>query len=67
MHIKNQEKKRGYDPQALILSPTRELCQQISQVAAEFAKDSKLKIVTVYGGAPKSDQKRALYGGKKIC
>ncbi|XP_075250607.1 putative ATP-dependent RNA helicase DDX5 [Convolutriloba macropyga] len=66
VHIKNQEKKRGYDPQALILSPTRELCQQISQVAAEFAKDSKLKIVTVYGGAPKSDQKRALYGGVDI-
>jgi len=65
VHIKNQEQKTR-EPQALILSPTRELCQQISQVASEFARDANLKIVTVYGGAPKGDQKRALYGGVDI-
>ena len=66
MHIKSQDKRKSYDPLVLILSPTRELCQQISQVASEFAKDANLKIVTVYGGASKYEQKRALYGGKSL-
>jgi len=46
-------------PQALILSPTRELCLQIAKDLELFCKYKKdISIVTVYGGA-KSSHKSA--------
>lgn len=48
-------------PQALILSPTRELCLQIASDLADFSKYvSDLKILPVYGGSSIESQIRAL-------
>lgn len=47
--------------QALIIAPTRELCQQIAQQMESFAKYMKwVQIVSVYGGAPIQGQIRQL-------
>jgi ATP-dependent RNA helicase DeaD len=47
--------------QALILSPTRELAQQIAKGLQDFGKHKKgLKTLCVYGGAAVSDQIRSL-------
>ena len=47
--------------QALILSPTRELCQQIAKQLFRFTKyGPKIFVEAVYGGAPINDQIRNL-------
>jgi ATP-dependent RNA helicase DeaD len=47
--------------QALILSPTRELCQQIAKQLFRFTKfGPKIFVEAVYGGAPIGDQIKAL-------
>lgn len=46
--IKNTVRGKGL--QALILTPTRELANQVAGELAKFAKHSPLKIITVYGG-----------------
>lgn len=54
-------------PQAVILSPTRELAQQIAQDLqnlAQFLPD--IKIVCVYGGAGMDKQQRQLKAGCQI-
>jgi len=53
--------------QYLILSPTRELCVQIANDLAQYAKNIKnLKIVTVYGGASIDRQIKQLKKGAHI-
>ena len=53
--------------QALILSPTRELCMQITKDMDRFAKHMKgVKSVAVYGGAPIRDQIRDIRKGAQI-
>ena len=37
-------------PQALIISPTRELCIQITRDLESYAKNSNVNVVSVYGG-----------------
>lgn len=44
------------EPQAIIISPTRELAIQISDEAKKFAYHSILKIVVAYGGTSVSYQ-----------
>ncbi len=46
-----------------MLAPTRELAQQVQQVAAEYGKASRLKTTCIYGGAPKGPQIRDLERG----
>lgn len=54
-------------PQALILSPTRELCLQIASDLADFSKYiSDLKVLPVYGGSSIESQIRALKEGVQI-
>jgi len=50
----------GHDdaPLALVLAPTRELVQQIMQVAAEYARGSGVEVVSMFGGASKDVQIR---------
>jgi len=48
----------------LVLVPTRELAQQVQEVATEFGRSSRLRNVCVYGGAPKGPQIRDLERGK---
>ncbi|MFV0397733.1 MAG: DEAD/DEAH box helicase [Bacteroidales bacterium] len=54
-------------PQALILSPTRELCLQIASDLADFSKYVKgLKVLPVYGGSSIESQIRSLRDGVHI-
>lgn len=54
-------------PQALILAPTRELCQQIAGDLKNFAKySSDLHVVAVYGGADMGRQIRSLQQGAHV-
>ena len=53
--------------QALILSPTRELCLQITNEIKQYAKYTKgLNTVAVYGGASITDQARDIKRGAQI-
>ncbi len=54
-------------PQALIISPTRELCLQIGGDLADYSKYiDGLKVLPVYGGSSIESQIRALRGGVQI-
>ncbi|XP_059474898.1 uncharacterized protein LOC132196349 [Neocloeon triangulifer] len=67
VHINNQPRlNRGDGPIALVLAPTRELAQQIQQVALEFGSSSRVRNTCVFGGAPKGPQARDLERGVEI-
>ncbi|TMW45176.1 hypothetical protein DOY81_009744 [Sarcophaga bullata] len=67
VHINNQQPlQRGDGPIALVLAPTRELAQQIQQVATEFGSSSYVRNTCVFGGAPKGGQMRDLQRGCEI-
>ncbi|MEM6348447.1 MAG: DEAD/DEAH box helicase [Bacteroidota bacterium] len=54
-------------PQAIVLSPTRELAIQITKDLQSFAKHKgKLPIISVYGGTPIYNQIKALKRGVSI-
>ncbi len=54
-------------PQALILSPTRELCLQIASDLADFSKYiPDLRVLPVYGGSSIESQIRSLRQGVQI-
>lgn len=59
------QEKTGY-PQALILVPTRELAQQVSQEIISLKGDKKLFLATVYGGTSITAQFRDLKKGCEI-
>lgn len=59
----NWEKTQCPLRQCLVLAPTRELAQQVQQVAAEYGRASRLKSTCIYGGAPKGPQIRDLERG----
>lgn len=50
--------ERGDGPIVLVLAPTRELAQQIQEVATNFGKTSKIRNTCLFGGAPKGPQVR---------
>jgi len=53
--------------QGLILSPTRELCLQITNELKAYGKHCKgLNVVAIYGGSSISDQARAVKRGAQI-
>lgn len=65
VHINNQEPLRpGDGPIGLVLAPTRELAQQIQQVARDFS--SGLKSCCVYGGAGRGPQAQMLERGVEL-
>ncbi|XP_055684616.1 ATP-dependent RNA helicase p62 isoform X2 [Lutzomyia longipalpis] len=67
VHINNQPPlARGDGPIALVLAPTRELAQQIQQVATEFGSASYVRNTCVFGGAPRFGQARDLERGCEI-
>lgn len=54
-------------PQALILSPTRELCLQIASDLADYSKYMpNLRVIPVYGGSSIQSQIRSLKEGVQI-
>ncbi|MBR8830897.1 MAG: RNA helicase CrhR [Chroococcopsis gigantea SAG 12.99] len=52
--------------QALILTPTRELAQQVASAIKDFGNDRRLFILTVCGGQPIDRQIRSLEKGVQI-
>lgn len=67
VHINHQPRlQRGDGPIALILAPTRELAQQIQQVANDFGSCTQVNNTCIFGGAPKGPQIRDLERGVEI-
>lgn len=67
VHINNQPPvRRGDGPVALVLAPTRELAQQIQQVASDFGNAAYVRNTCIFGGAPKREQARDLERGVEI-
>ena len=56
--LKNAEKGRGI--QALVLTPTRELAEQVAQALSKFSRYKPLEIIAVYGGVGINPQIRGL-------
>jgi ATP-dependent RNA helicase RhlE len=56
---------RGF-PRALIVTPTRELADQINQVVHALAAGTRLRSATIYGGVTASRQIKALRDGTEI-
>ena len=52
--------------QALILTPTRELAQQVAQAVEDFSNERRLRILTVCGGQSMDRQIRSLERGVHI-
>ncbi|GAB6032664.1 putative ATP-dependent RNA helicase ddx17 [Chamberlinius hualienensis] len=68
VHINHQPYlEPGDGPICLVLAPTRELAQQIQQVASDFGRSSRVRNTCVFGGAPKGSQIRDLERGVEIC
>jgi ATP-dependent RNA helicase RhlE len=53
-------------PRALIVTPTRELAEQIHQVIRTLARGTHLRSATIYGGVPANPQIKALREGVDI-
>mmetsp|Transcript_94122 Transcript_94122/g.304523 ORF Transcript_94122/g.304523 Transcript_94122/m.304523 type:complete len:629 (-) Transcript_94122:175-2061(-) len=53
-------------PTSVVLSPTRELCQQISEECRRLCFRSKIRIACIYGGADAKPQLRDLANGADI-
>ena len=64
--ISRCKKATAFMPTALILSPTRELAEQICNVLKPLASKVKLGVIAVYGGTTYSKQRRALKNGVEI-
>lgn len=57
LHISHQPRLMRRDgPIVLVLAPTRELAQQIQQVANEFGNSLGTRNTCIFGGAPKNQQ-----------
>ncbi|MFF5563871.1 DEAD/DEAH box helicase [Streptomyces sp. NPDC012623] len=53
-------------PLALVLVPTRELAQQVTDALTPYARSVKLRLATVVGGMPIGRQVSALRGGAEV-
>ncbi|MFJ2960095.1 DEAD/DEAH box helicase [Streptomyces sp. NPDC087270] len=53
-------------PLALILVPTRELAQQVTDALSPYARSVRLRLATVVGGMPIGRQASALRGGAEV-
>ncbi len=56
----------GKNPRMVVLAPTRELALQIAAEATDVARNTRLRIVAVYGGAPIKRQTDQLRRGSDI-
>jgi ATP-dependent RNA helicase DeaD len=52
--------------QGLVLTPTRELCIQVTQALRAYGKRKGIDVVAVFGGAPIRTQQAQLRGGGQI-
>ncbi|XP_063446291.1 uncharacterized protein LOC134725927 [Mytilus trossulus] len=68
VHIQHQEKlQRGDGPICLVLVPTRELCQQVQEVADRFGYPMRMRSAAIYGGANRYPQIQKLSRGAEVC
>lgn len=58
--------ERGHGPLMLVVTPTRELAQQIEDVCTSIARSTRHKCTTVVGGVGMEPQKAALRRGTDI-
>ncbi|MEU4620302.1 DEAD/DEAH box helicase [Actinoplanes sp. NPDC023801] len=58
--------KRGTGPMALVLVPTRELAEQVSQAVHRYGRDLGVRVLPVYGGQPIGRQLQALDRGVDV-
>ncbi|MDT5043810.1 MAG: ATP-dependent helicase DeaD [Actinoplanes sp.] len=56
----------GEGPAALILVPTRELAEQVSQAVHRYGRDLGVRVLPVYGGQPIGRQLQALQRGVDV-
>ncbi|UYI49617.1 DEAD/DEAH box helicase [Vibrio natriegens] len=61
-----QQEQLNGTPKALILVPTRELAQQVFESLSQYASQTELRIVCVYGGTSIGVQKKMLEDGADI-
>jgi ATP-dependent RNA helicase DeaD len=52
--------------QALVLTPTRELCIQVTQALRTYGARKDINVVAVFGGAPIRSQQAQLRGGGQV-
>ena len=52
--------------QAVVLTPTRELCIQVTQALRTYAEHLDIEIVAVFGGAPIRSQQSQLRSGAHV-
>ncbi|HEX7293756.1 MAG TPA: DEAD/DEAH box helicase, partial [Solirubrobacterales bacterium] len=52
--------------QAVVLTPTRELCIQVTQALRAYAEHLEIEIVAVFGGAPIKSQQAQLRAGAHV-
>ncbi len=55
-----------HDVQALVLTPTRELCIQVTQALRAYGKRRGVDVVAVFGGAPIRSQQAQLRAGGHV-
>jgi ATP-dependent RNA helicase DeaD len=58
--------KRDAGPMALVLVPTRELAEQVSQAVHRYGRDLGVRVLPVYGGQPIGRQLQALQRGVDV-
>jgi ATP-dependent RNA helicase DeaD len=54
------------DTQAIVMTPTRELCIQVTQALRAYAEHLEIDVVAVFGGAPISTQQSRLRRGAHV-
>src|SRR5947208_13158674 len=54
------------DVQALVLTPTRELCIQVTQALRTYGARKRVDVVAVFGGAPIRSQQSQLHDGGHV-
>ncbi|MEV0900428.1 DEAD/DEAH box helicase [Actinoplanes sp. NPDC049802] len=57
---------RGAGPSALVLVPTRELAEQVSQAVHRYGRDLGVRVLPVYGGQPIGRQLQVLSRGVDV-
>ncbi len=57
-----QSEVRSKGPRVLVLTPTRELAQQVSDAANKYGKNMRVKVVSILGGMPYPLQNKLLSG-----
>ena len=68
MHIMSQPRRPyGEGPSILVMLPTRELAQQVAEVAKEYATVMGLAYACLYGGESKRNQSNDLRRGIDIA